>query len=55
MRVAGIVEVTLELRAGNAVARKFYEHHGFEVVRRVRRYYQGREDALRMCLRLTPG
>lgn len=51
-RTAGVARVCLELRAGNARAKKFYETHGFHVVRRVRHYYQGREDALRMVLTL---
>lgn len=51
-RVAGMTQIWLELRATNAIARKFYEQMGFTVTARVRRYYQDREDALRMALTL---
>jgi ribosomal-protein-alanine N-acetyltransferase len=52
--VAGAATVTLELRASNAAAMRFYELHGFEVSRREPGYYSGLEDAVRMVRRLRP-
>ncbi len=46
--VAGIFNVTLELRAGNQGARRFYASLGYRPVAEVPGYYQGREAALRM-------
>ena len=50
--VAGIASMTLEVRAREAGAIAFYRALGFEPGATVRRYYAGREDALRM--RLAP-
>lgn len=47
-RVAGIANVHLEVRAGNAVARRFYRSLGYWEVLRIPGYYEGREAALRM-------
>ena len=49
---AGVSALTLEVRAGNDAARRFYAARGFQVERRLPRYYAGREDAVRM--RLSP-
>jgi ribosomal-protein-alanine N-acetyltransferase len=45
---AGTFVVELELRAGNAAARAFYESLGYAEVVRISGYYQGIEDAVRM-------
>jgi ribosomal-protein-alanine acetyltransferase len=45
---AGIVVVTLEVRASNATARAFYESQGYSELDMVEGYYEGREDALRL-------
>jgi ribosomal protein S18 acetylase RimI-like enzyme len=47
-RVAGIAEMSLELRAGNEAARAFYRASGFCDAGRVSGYYRNREAALRM-------
>lgn len=47
-RTAGIFTVNLELRAANDGARIFYEKLGYRVAGNKARYYDGREDALRM-------
>jgi len=46
--VAGIFSVTLEVRAENEGARRFYERMGYCMQARLPGYYQGVEDALRM-------
>ncbi len=46
--VAGTFTVTLELREGNVDAARFYRALGYRESGRVRGYYQGVEDALRM-------
>jgi ribosomal-protein-alanine N-acetyltransferase len=43
---AGVREVQLEVRAGNAPARAFYADAGFVAVGRRPRYYRGGEDAV---------
>ncbi len=53
-RYAGIAKIFLEVRAGNRGARAFYETLGWENVRYVSGYYQGRESALRMVRQLIP-
>jgi len=52
---AGVFRIDLELRAGNAAARTFYERLGFEALNVLEGYYQGREAALRMTRRLSRG
>jgi [ribosomal protein S18]-alanine N-acetyltransferase len=47
-RVAGIAELSLELRAGNAGARAFYRAMGFADAGLLPGYYRQREPALRM-------
>lgn len=47
-RSQGIPRLRLEVRVENEGARLFYEHHGFQVVRRVARYYEDGGAALRM-------
>jgi [ribosomal protein S18]-alanine N-acetyltransferase len=47
-RTAGIAELSLELRAGNAGARAFYRSLGFADAGLLPGYYQHREPALRM-------
>jgi ribosomal protein S18 acetylase RimI-like enzyme len=53
-RYAGIERIFLEVRARNRGARAFYESLGWENVRYVSGYYQGRESALRMVRQLIP-
>lgn len=48
-RTAGIVTVTLELRAANRGARALYHALGYREVARLPRYYSGRETAVRMA------
>jgi ribosomal-protein-alanine N-acetyltransferase len=47
-RRGGIASLDLELRAGNAPARRFYASLGFREIGRVAGYYDGREDARRL-------
>ncbi|MEQ1880599.1 MAG: GNAT family N-acetyltransferase [Burkholderiales bacterium] len=47
---AGIVQVKVEMRAHNTVARKFYESLGFTQSGVVPGYYCKSEDALRMAM-----
>jgi len=46
--VAGIFNITLEVRTANDAARRFYERMGYHVLARLPGYYQGVEDAFRM-------
>lgn len=50
---AGIFRATLEVRAGNRGAQRFYERMGYRVESRLAGYYQGVEDALCMGRDLT--
>ena len=56
-RTAGIGELSLELRAGNAGARAFYRGMGFGDGGLIPGYYRNREPALRMvrALRIAGG
>ena len=45
---AGTFHVGLEVRASNRGAQAFYLARGYEVTGRVRGYYQGIDDAIRM-------
>ena len=47
-RRAGTTRIHLEVRADNAGARTFYEALGFRMIGRLRGYYNGRLDALKM-------
>jgi ribosomal-protein-alanine N-acetyltransferase len=47
-RIAGIAELSLELRTGNAGARAFYRAMGFSDAGLLPGYYRKREPALRM-------
>jgi len=49
-QTAGLVDLSLEVRARNREARLFYQQVGFRFVERLPRYYCGREDAVRMQL-----
>jgi ribosomal-protein-alanine N-acetyltransferase len=46
--VAGIFNIDLEVRAGNAGARRFYERMGYRLLDQLPGYYQGVEAAVRM-------
>ena len=48
LSVAGAKRVLLEVAVENALAQAFYRKHGYEVSRRLKRYYQDREDAWQM-------
>ncbi len=45
--------VVLEVSVENAAAMAFYKRHGYEVVRRLKNYYLGREDAWQMQKKLS--
>lgn len=51
-QTAGLQAVLLEVRDRNRNARLFYQQLGFRYVETLKRYYCGREDAVRM--RLSP-
>ena len=51
-RYGGIEDARLELRAANRGAEACYRALGFREIEVLRGYYQGREDAIRMVLRL---
>lgn len=51
-RTAGITTIQLEVRADNVEARTFYRGRGYRETERLRGYYQGREDAVRMLANL---
>lgn len=51
--VAGIVRISLEVRADNTTAIRFYASLGYEKGERIERYYCGQEAALRMTRRLS--
>ena len=51
--VAGILRVSLEVRANNIPAIRFYQALGYERGERIPRYYCGQETALRMTRRLA--
>ncbi len=53
--VAGVARISLELRAGNQVARNFYRALGFADAGLVNHYYRDREAALRMLRVLRRG
>lgn len=50
--VAGIVTIHLEVRAVNRDARRFYQALKYQEVGELRRYYRGRESAIRMVRHL---
>jgi ribosomal-protein-alanine N-acetyltransferase len=50
--VAGIVTIHLEVRAFNQQARRFYHALGYQESGELRRYYRGRESAIRMVRHL---
>lgn len=47
-RVAGTFVISLEVRAGNGGARRFYQKLGYREIVHLPRYYGGREAAVRM-------
>lgn len=51
--VAGNVAISLEVRATNSGAQRFYESMGYRTLVRLPGYYQGSEAALRMGRRLN--
>ena len=48
VKASGIRLITLETRMENHAAQYFYQHLGYQVVRTIPGYYQGREDAVQM-------
>ena len=54
-QASGGRRIRLEVRVDNESARRFYEHHGFQVVRRLARYYDDGGAALRMERRIAAG
>ncbi|HTY93414.1 MAG TPA: GNAT family N-acetyltransferase [Steroidobacteraceae bacterium] len=53
--MAGVFDLSLELRANNLIARRFYAALGYQAHDLVRGYYRGVEDALRMRRDLRVG
>ncbi len=53
-RVAGVASISLEMRAANDGARRFYRALGFDDDAFIPGYYRGREMALRMTRELRP-
>lgn len=53
--VAGITDVSLEVRESRRDARAFYERVGYRALARLAGYYQGREAAIRMGRNLARG
>jgi ribosomal protein S18 acetylase RimI-like enzyme len=51
--VAGILSISLEVRATNAPAIQFYESLGYATGERIARYYCGQEAALRLTRRVA--
>jgi ribosomal-protein-alanine N-acetyltransferase len=51
--VAGNVAISLEVRASNTGAQRFYESMGYRILVQLPGYYQGVEPALRMGRRVT--
>lgn len=51
--VAGNAAISLEVRASNMDAQRFYESMGYRILVQLPGYYQGVEPALRMGRRLT--
>lgn len=47
-KIAGIFRMSLEVRAGNSDARRFYARLGYKETGRVNGYYSGVEDAIRL-------
>ena len=47
--VAGIANISLEVRAQNGGGRRFYKRLGYQEVKQIPRYYSGRETAYRLC------
>lgn len=54
-RQRAVAVVHLDVRASNGPALALYRRHGFLAVGRRPRYYEGREDAVLMSLRLVEG
>lgn len=54
-RIAGCQQIELQVRADNQVARRFYHSHGYREEALLPRYYDGREAAYQMKLRLLNG
>ncbi len=52
-RRGGIERLQLEVRETARAARSFYDRLGYQLVSRLPRYYQGREDGLRLEKRLA--
>lgn len=52
--VSGIAAISLEVRAANSGAQRFYESMGYRTLVQLPGYYQGIEAALRMGRRLKP-
>lgn len=46
--VAGVTDISLEVRAQNGSGRRFYQRIGYQEVEQIPRYYSGRETAYRM-------
>jgi ribosomal-protein-alanine N-acetyltransferase len=54
-RTAGIQRIRLEVRASNALARRFYERLDYRFISQVAGYYEKREAAVVMVKSLVAG
>jgi ribosomal-protein-alanine N-acetyltransferase len=52
-RARGLRRVTLEVRASNATAIRFYTHFGFSVLELLRGYYSDGENGYQMATELA--
>ena len=52
LKLRGVERCTLMVRQSNATAIRFYQRHGFEMLRRAPKYYDNFEDGLLMRRRL---
>ena len=52
LKLRGVNRLTLMVRQSNATAIRFYQRHGFEMLRRAPKYYENFEDGLLMRRRL---
>lgn len=50
---AGILDIRLEVRAGNQLAQRFYRKRGFKLTNRIQGYYDRREAAVVMLKKLA--
>lgn len=54
-RGMGVLEVILEARSDNIIAKRFYQRHGFFQYGMAEKYYNDTQDACLMKLEVSPG